>query len=237
MVYILLAPGFEEAEALVPADMLRRANIETALVSLDEAPVPGSHGITVTADVTLDKLDRSQADMVVLPGGPGHKKRGENSGVEHLVREIAAQGRWVAAICAAPTLLGGWGLLEGKDAVCYPGMEQGLTGARAKMDRSVVVDGKTITGRAAGSAFDFGLTLVEVLAGHVPDKPLHSGVLAQILVARTAGQDHHVRFGAVQLVQRGVRRHRNAVAAFDRLSVQGDESGFNVGPAQHVGGD
>lgn len=166
MVYILLAPGFEEAEALVPADILRRANIETALVSLDGKPVPGSHGITVTADTTLDKLELSQADMVVLPGGgPGHKNLGKDPRVERLVREAVGQDRWVAAICAAPTLLGGWGLLEGKDAVCYPGMEGGLTNARAKMEQSVVVDGKIITGRAAGSAFDFGLALVEILAG------------------------------------------------------------------------
>lgn len=176
MVYILLAPGFEEAEALVPADMLRRAGIETALVSLDGEPVPGSHGITVTADVALDKLDRSKADMVVLPGGPGHKKLGEDPRVERMVREASGQGRWVAAICAAPTLLGGWGLLEGKDAVCYPGMEGGLANAQAKMDRSVVVDGKVITGRAAGSAFDFGLTLVEVLAGKETADTIRNGI-------------------------------------------------------------
>ena len=176
MVYILLAPGFEEAEALVPADMLRRANIETTLVSLDGEPVPGSHGVTVTADTTLDKLDPSRADMVVLPGGPGHKNLGKDPSVERLVREMAGQGRWVAAICAAPTLLGGWGLLAGKDAVCYPGMEAGLTGARAKMDRSVVVDGKIVTGRAAGSAFDFGLTLVEALAGKEEAAKIQNGI-------------------------------------------------------------
>lgn len=176
MVYILLAPGFEEAEALVPADMLCRADIETALVSLDGEPVKGSHGITVTADATLDKLDRSKADMVVLPGGPGHKNLGKDPRVERFVRDMAGQDRWVAAICAAPTLLGGWGLLEGKKAVCYPGMEGGLTGAQAKMDRSVVVDGKTITGRAAGSAFDFGLTLVEVLAGKETADKIRTGI-------------------------------------------------------------
>ena len=176
MVYILLAPGFEEAEALVPADMLRRADIETALVSLDKEPVSGSHGVTVTADVTLDKLDRSKADMIVLPGGPGHKKLGEDPRVEQLVRETAGQGQWVAAICAAPTLLGRWGLLEGKDAVCYPGMEEGLTNAQAKMDQSVVIDGKIVTGRAAGSAFDFGLTLVEVLAGKEAADKIRNGI-------------------------------------------------------------
>ena len=166
MVYILLAPGFEEAEALVPADLLRRANIETALVTVTGKPVPGSHGITVTADIALEDVDLSKADMVVLPGGGlGYKNLGREPQVERLVKEAAEKGLWVAAICAAPTLLGKWGLLTGKDAVCYPGMEEGLTGAQARMDQRFVTDGKIITGRAAGSAFDFGLALVEALAG------------------------------------------------------------------------
>ena len=166
MVYILLAPGFEEAEALVPADLLRRANIETALVTVTGKPVPGSHGITVTADIALEDVDLSKADMVVLPGGGlGYKNLGGEPRVEQLVKEAAEKGLWVAAICAAPTLLGKWGLLTGKDAVCYPGMEEGLTGAQARMDQRFVTDGKIITGRAAGSAFDFGLALVEALVG------------------------------------------------------------------------
>ena len=166
MVYILLAPGFEEAEALVPADLLRRANIETALVTVTGKPVPGSHGITVTADIALEDVDLSKVDMVVLPGGGlGYKNLGREPRGERLVKEAAEKGLWVAAICAAPTLLGKWGLLTGKDAVCYPGMEEGLTGAQARMDQRFVTDGKIITGRAAGSAFDFGLALVEALAG------------------------------------------------------------------------
>ena len=166
MVYILLAPGFEEAEALVTADVLRRANIETALVTVTGKPVPGSHGITVTADIALEDVDLSKVDMVVLPGGGlGYKNLGREPQVERLVKEAAEKGLWVAAICAAPTLLGKWGLLTGKDAVCYPGMEEGLTGAQARMDQRFVTDGKIITGRAAGSAFDFGLALVEALAG------------------------------------------------------------------------
>lgn len=166
MVYILLAPGFEEAEALVPADLLRRAGIETALVSLAGDTVAGSHQITVAADLALDKLDLSQAEMIVLPGGgPGWKNLGKEPRVERLVRQTVERDIWVAAICAAPTLLGRWGLLEGKHAVCFPGMEDGLTGARAQMDQRVVADGKLITGRAAGSAFDFGLALVEALKG------------------------------------------------------------------------
>lgn len=177
MVYILLAPGFEEAEALVPADLLRRAEIETALVSVTGEPVPGSHGITVTADTNLDGVDLSKADMVVLPGGgPGHKNLGKEPRVERLVKGAAEKGLWVAAICAAPTLLGKWGLLTGKDAVCYPGMEDGLTGAQARMDRGFVVDGKIITGRAAGSVFDFGLALVEALTGKEEADKVRHGI-------------------------------------------------------------
>ena len=177
MVYVLLAPGFEEAEALVPVDMLRRANIETATVSITGEPVPGSHGVTVLADVTLDDVDLSRADMIVLPGGgPGYKNLGKEPRVEQLVRKAAEKDLWVAAICAAPTLLGRWGLLEGKNAVCYPGMEEGLTGAQPQMDQGVVVAGKVITGRAAGSAFDFGLTLVETLAGKEESDKVRHGI-------------------------------------------------------------
>ncbi len=177
MVYILLAPGFEEAEALVPADLLRRANIETALVSLKGETVTGSHGITVAADTTLDKVDLSKAEMIVLPGGgAGVKNLGEEPAVEKLVRQAVQRDLWVAAICAAPTLLGRWGLLEGKEAVCYPGMEGQLTGARAQMDLRAVLDGKIITGRAAGSAFDFGLTLVAALAGTVEAEKVNAAI-------------------------------------------------------------
>ena len=177
MVYILLAPGFEESEALVPADLLRRANIETALVSIGDRAVTGSHQITVQADLTLDQVELDRVEMIVLPGGSvGVKNLGEELKVEALVREAVRRDIWVAAICAAPTLLGRWGLLEGKDAVCYPGMEEGLTGAQPRMDRGVVVDGKIITGRAAGSAFDFGLALVEALAGAAEADKVRHGI-------------------------------------------------------------
>ena len=159
-----MAPGFEEVEALAPADLLRRAGIETALVSLDGAPVPGSHSITVTADITLDEVDLDKADMVVLPGGgPGYKNLGKDPRVEELVRKAVKRDLWVAAICAAPTLLGKWGLLEGKQAVCYPGMEEGLVGAVSPKLGNVARDGRIITGRAAGDAYDFAAELIEVL--------------------------------------------------------------------------
>lgn len=131
----------------------------------------------MAADTNLDGVDLSKADMVVLPGGgPGHKNLGKEPRVERLVEEAAEKGLWVAAICAAPTLLGKWGLLTGKEAVCYPGMEDGLTGAQARMDRGFVVDGRIITGRAAGSVFDFGLALVEALAGKEEADKVRHGI-------------------------------------------------------------
>ena len=169
MVYILLAPGFEEAEALVPADLLRRAGIETALVSLEGDSVTGSHQITVKADLELSQVDLGRASMLMLPGGGrGVENLGKSPAAAALVREAAEGGVPLAAICAAPTLLARWGLLEGKQAVCYPGMENQLTGALIRAEAGVVEDGDRITGRAAGSAFDFGLALVRYLAGSLP---------------------------------------------------------------------
>ena len=169
MVYIFLADGFEEAEALVPADLLRRAGLETALVAVKGDTATGSHQIRVKADCTLAQVDLSKAELLVLPGGLGGVRGLQaEPNIAAMVQVALDNDIWVAAICAAPTLLGKWGHLKGKRAVCYPGMEGQLTGGQAVPDSGVVVDGRIITGRAAGSAFDFGLALVEALAG--PDK-------------------------------------------------------------------
>ena len=177
MVYILLAPGFEEAEALVPADLLRRAGIETKLMAVSDNPVSGSHGIPVTCDGWLEDVDLNQAEMLVLPGGSvGVKNLGADPRVEALVRKAAGRDLWFAAICAAPTLLGRWGLLEGKRAVCYPGLEENLTGAQVQREAHFVVDGKTITGRAAGASFQFGRALIEALAGAEAADKVFSGI-------------------------------------------------------------
>lgn len=176
MVYILLAPGFEEAEALVPADLLRRAGLETKLIGLTAAPVPGGQGMQVVPDGTLDQVDLDRADMIVLPGGSlGVKNLGAEPAVEALVRQAAQRGIWVAAICAAPTLLAQWGLLHGKRAVCYPGLEPRLGDAQPQ-DFSVVEAGNIITGRAAGSAFDFGLKLVSVLSNTEKSEEVRHGI-------------------------------------------------------------
>ena len=168
MVYILLAPGFEEAEALVPADLLRRAGVPVSLTGVGGKTVTGAHGIPVTADAVVEQVTLHPGDMLVLPGGPGVAALEGSDTVLSLIRQAAQEeALWLAAICAAPTLLARMGLLTGRQAVCYPGMERDLTanGVTPRMGRSTVVDGKFITGRAPGSAFDFGLALVEALAG------------------------------------------------------------------------
>ncbi len=176
MVYILLANGFEEAEALVPLDLLRRAGIETELASNKKLDKMGGHGLTVKADCALAEIDLTKTDMIVLPGGGiGVKNLEKDPAVAAMVQEAIDRNIWVAAICAAPTLLGKWGHLRGKKATCYPGMEEGLTDGLPQKE-GVVVDGKIITGRAAGSAFDFGLKLVEVLTGPEKAEEVRSNV-------------------------------------------------------------
>ena len=164
MVYILLAPGFEEMEALVPADLLRRAGVEVALVSLEGDFVPGGHGITVKADCALADVEPDRAEMIVLPGGGvGVANLGEDPRVEALVKRAADEHKWLAVICAAPSLLSRWGLLAGKKAVCYPTWADKIAGAAFCPGEKLAVDGKTVTGQAAGASFEFGLKLVEVL--------------------------------------------------------------------------
>lgn len=177
MVVILLADGFEESEALVPADLLRRANREVSLAGLDSRQVTGGHGIAVTADCTLADLDPDGIELLMLPGGLGGVSAIQASPAAlDLIRQVWEKGALLAAICAAPTLLAPLGILEGRRAVCYPGMEDGLGPARACKGERVVVDGRLITGEAAGSAFDFGLALIEALDGRAAADAVRQGV-------------------------------------------------------------
>lgn len=164
MVYILLADGFEESEALVPADLLRRAGISVALTALRPGPVTGSHGIGVVSDRTLEELDLTDLEMVVLPGGlRGVENLRADPRVGELVKKVLAADKYVAAICAAPTLLAGLGLLDGRQAVCYPGMEDQMGSAQVLRGSKVVKDLPFITGQAAGASFDFALELIATL--------------------------------------------------------------------------
>lgn len=165
MVYIILGNGFEESEAIVPCDLLRRAGVETRLAGIGGADIKGSNGITVRADCVAEETELTEAEMLVLPGGLG----GVSSilGCEKVldaVRTLYARGDRVAAICAAPTALAQLGITDGKNAVCYPGMEEKMGAARC-CACDAVADGRVITGRAAGAAFDFGLKLIEALRG------------------------------------------------------------------------
>ncbi|MBR4098863.1 MAG: DJ-1/PfpI family protein [Clostridium sp.] len=176
MVYILLADGFEEAEALVPADLLRRAGIETVLVGVTGAAVSGGQGITVQTDLALDQVDLDKAQLIFLPGGSvGVQNLGACAEVEQLVAQAVQKDLWVAAICAAPTLLARWGYLNGRKAICYPTLTGKLTGAVLSTD-NVAVDGRFITGEAAGAAFDFGLALVKALAGAEKSEQIKNSV-------------------------------------------------------------
>lgn len=166
MIYVFLAEGFEEVEALAPVDLLRRAKLQVTTVGVTGKTVTGSHGIPVTADITADQLTMDDTmEMVVLPGGmPGTLNEEASAVVQAALDYCAANDRWIGAICAAPSILGHRGMLQGKTAVCYPGFEVDLEGAQIG-ETGVVTDGKIITARGAGVAVNFGITLVGELCG------------------------------------------------------------------------
>lgn len=165
-VYIFLADGYEEIEGLTVVDLLRRAQIETVMVSITgDIYVTGSHKIITKADILFEKANFADADMLVLPGGmPGTNHLKNHEGLDRLLKEYGKKGKKLAAICAAPIVLGSKGLLQGKKATCYPGHEDELIGAHIK-NSAVVQDGNIITSKGMGTAIDFSLTLIENLVG------------------------------------------------------------------------
>ena len=167
MVYILLADGFEEIEALAPCDMLRRADVEVRLVSVTaKLHVRGTHGISIMADLTVSEMNSRDIDMLVFPGGmPGAKNLDEHPRTDILVRHCLDRNAYLAAICAAPMILGKRGVLAGKKAICFPGFEKYLAGAEIMEGERVVRDGNIVTAVGAGAAVDFGLKLVEIMKG------------------------------------------------------------------------
>ena len=166
MLYCFLADGFEETEALAPVDILRRAGIPVKTVGVGGELIRGSHNIFVKADMTADELVLDK-DMtgVILPGGmPGVRNLDADEGVRNAVSYAFENGKYVCAICAAPSVLGHMGILNGKKATCFPGFEDELTGADVKADK-VAVDGKVITSKGAGCALDFGFAIVAEIKG------------------------------------------------------------------------
>lgn len=178
MVYMFLANGFEEVEALCPLDLLRRAGIAVTTVGIGTESVTGSHGITVRADIPDTMYRDSKPEMVILPGGmPGTTNLDASHTVEVALRSAARNGAYLAAICAAPMVLGKRGYLEGKRAICFPGFEGELKGAEIAAER-VVTDGKVITAAGMGVALDFGLALVAALKDQATADNLRRAVLA-----------------------------------------------------------
>ena len=181
MVYVFLADGFEEIEALTPVDLLRRAGVEAVTVSIYEGrkTVTGARKITVCADITIDEAVPDKADVIVLPGGmPGTVNLLECSKLMTLVDAQNANGKRIAAICAAPArILGAKGLLKGKKATCYPGLEEYLEGATPVTD-SVVTDGNITTSRGLGTAVDFACELIRLLCGADKADEIRKSVVA-----------------------------------------------------------
>ncbi len=181
MVYIFLANGFEEIEALTQVDYLRRAGIDIYTVGVEDECVVGAHDIPVLCDMTMDdvRIDKDELEMIILPGGlggvDGMKK---HPGVTALISYCAKKEIYIAAICAAPTILSDLKLLGGKRATCYPSMQKELCGCKIGEER-VVVDGKIITSIAAGASEEFALELIRVLRGQEVSEKVKSGIYAR----------------------------------------------------------
>jgi len=166
MVYVTLADGFEEIEAITPIDILRRADIAVTTLSIsDNLTVTGAHGICVTANKTMSQINPQDMEALILPGGAGHELLDASNEVHALINYALSNNLYIAAICAAPSILGKKMLLDGKNATCFPGFEQFLYGANIKADK-VVTDGKIITAKGAGAAAEFGFEICSLLKGN-----------------------------------------------------------------------
>jgi len=161
---IILTDGVEEVEAITVIDLLRRAEIDVTTASIAEDKVTGSHNITFFADAKIDDVKNTDFDIVILPGGPGTKHLRESEAVLDIVKRQNENGKYVAAICAAPTVLNKAGIMTGKSMTSHPSEEQTFVNSNY-FYKNVVVDGNIITSRAAGTALDFSIKLIEILVG------------------------------------------------------------------------
>ena len=166
MVYMLLGTGFEETEAIAPLDLLRRAGIQVLTVGINGKTVYGGHNIGIEADITVDQMDLTDLDMIIIPGGLGGvaSVRASKAAMDAL-SFAHTNDKFVAAICAGPTVLADLGITDGKNATCYPGCEDGMGSANMIANAPCVTDGKLITGTSAGCAIPFGLALIAALKG------------------------------------------------------------------------
>ena len=178
MVYLFLAEGFEEIEALCVLDLLRRAGVNIKTVGVTGKTVSGSHNIPVICDMLENELSLDDDfEMIILPGGlPGADNLNNSSVVDAFIKRAVERNKFICAICAAPYILGIRNLLNGKKATCYPGFEDKLLGATT-LNLGVVRDGKIITGRAMGSAIDFALEIVEALLGKETREKIKASII------------------------------------------------------------
>lgn len=166
MVYMLLGDGFEEIEAITPLDLLKRAGVEVISVGIDNKKVLGSHGISIEADINIGEIDVTNLDMVIIPGGlRGVASLRANPQALDLLKFGWENGKYIAAICAGPTVLADLGITDGKNATCYPGQEKNMGSAVMHSDAAVITDDKLITAASAGCAIPFGLALISALKG------------------------------------------------------------------------
>ena len=178
MVYFFIAEGFEEIEALCPLDLLRRAGVEVKTVGIGSNKITGAHGITISTDMADTDFSYDSPEMIFLPGGmPGTLNLEASDVVVDSIKKAHDDGAYIFAICAAPMILGKMGLLNGKEAICYPGFEETLSGAKIS-DKAVVLDGKIATAQGMGVALEFGLLAVSLLCGAECAEKLRHAVIA-----------------------------------------------------------
>lgn len=175
--YIFLADGFEEIEGLTVVDLFRRVDINISMVSINKSKkVTGAHQIEVMADMIFEEVDYNNGDVLILPGGmPGTNHLMEHEGLDKLLKDFNAKGKLLAAICAAPSVLGQKNILSGKKATCYPGFEDKLIDAQV-VNEGVVEDGNVITSKGMGTAIDFSLALIKRLKGEEIAKKLAESI-------------------------------------------------------------
>lgn len=179
MVYVFLADGFEEIEALTPVDMLKRAEIDVTTVSINKTTtVIGAHGIKAIADRTTEEISPANIDMVILPGGlPGADNLRFDKTVNLFIDKAAEENKFICAICAAPRILGEKGLLKNKKATCFPGFEKYLIGAEC-VDLGCIRDGNIITAKSMGKAIDFSVEIIAAIKGREVAEKIKNAIFA-----------------------------------------------------------
>ena len=177
-VAVFFAKGFEEIEALAVVDVLRRGKVDVVMVGVEEKRVESARGIQIEMDQLLSEVNIQEIGMLVLPGGKGVEKLEESVRLKEIIRTFEKENKYITAICAAPSLLGKLGILQGHKATCYPGFEKYLEGATYTGER-VVESGKVITGIGVGAALHFGLKLLEVLKGKEESEKIRKAMLIE----------------------------------------------------------